>query len=152
MDCYVYFQYIVSDDDTTMKKQLTYHDKRPADKNHIREFLPKEIEHVDMEINNMIPSGFHCNFPCNYDGSLESMEISVMMYLMKILYTIMGGCAYVQYIVSDDYTTMKKQLTYPDKRHTDKNNTGECLPKEISVHTWYADPTHCTKCVSGAFY
>ena len=39
----VYFEYIVSDDDSTMRKYLAHPDKKPAGRKNIGRYLPKEI-------------------------------------------------------------------------------------------------------------
>ena len=59
---------------------------------------------------------------------------------------------FIEYIVSDDDSTMRKYLTHPDKKPAGRKNIGGCLPKEIPVSEWYADPTHRAKCVAGAFF
>ena len=65
---------------------------------------------------------------------------------------MMSRCVYYEYIVSDDDTTMKKYLTHPEKRPRGEVNIGGRLPKEIPVPKWFADPTHCAKCVAGKFF
>ena len=98
------------------------------------------------------PSNKHDNCPCNCDGSPGSMESDGMLWLMKRLHTMISGCVYYEYIVSDDDTTMKNYLTHPDKRPRGEVNIGGHLPKEIPVPKWFADPTHRAKCVAGKFF
>ena len=72
------------------------------------------------------------------------------MWLMKILYTYMGSCAYCGYIVSDIDTTMMSYLTHPKKRSRGKVNISGHSPEQISVPTRFA--THYTRYVPSAFF
>ena len=105
-----------------------------------------------MSTNVLEPSEGHPSCPCNYDGSPGSMESDGMLWLIKRLHTMMSGCVFYEYIVSDDDTTMKKYLTHPDKRPKGAVNIGGRLPKEIPEPCWFADPTHRAKCVAGKFF
>ena len=105
-----------------------------------------------MATNVLKPSNKHDTCPCNFDGSPGSMESDGMLWMMKRLHTMMSGCVYYEYIVSDDDTTMKKYLTHPEKRPRGEVNIGGRLPKEIPVPKWFADPTHRAKCVAGKFF
>jgi len=80
------------------------------------------------------------------------MESDGLLWLMKRLFTLMLGCVYYWFIVGDDDSTMKKYVIHPDKRQRGAVNIGGRLPKEIPEPKWFADPTHCAKCVAGNFF
>ena len=101
---------------------------------------------------NMVDNTSHSNCPCNYSGSSGAMESDGMLYLMKRMHTVMHGKIYYEWIVSDDDNKMKKYLTHPQTRPTGKKHIGGRLHIIIPKPKWFADPTHRSKCVAGAFF
>ena len=71
---------------------------------------------------------------------------------MQQLETKYNGAIFLDYVVTDDDTKMKKYLTHPKYRPNGKKNIGGQLPLSIPEPNWYADPTHRAKCVAGAFF
>ena len=88
----------------------------------------------------------------NYDGSSGAMESDGLLLLMQQLEAKYEGAIYLDYVVTDDDTKMKKYLTHPKYRPKGKKNIGGQLPLSIPEPNWYADPTHRAKCVAGAFF
>ena len=87
------------------------------------------VSHVEMESNMLIPSNLHAYFLCNYDGSTGSMESNVMLWMIKMLYIVMGGWVYYTYVVRDDETSMRKYLTHPETGPTFKKHIDGYLSK-----------------------
>ena len=92
--------------------------------------------------------------PCtmNYDGSSGAMESDGILLLMIQLQKKYNDEIYLDYIITDDDTKMKKYLTHPKYLPRGKKNIGGSLPIEIPQPNWYADPTHRAKCVAGSFF
>ena len=88
----------------------------------------------------------------NYNGSSGAMESDGLLLLMKQLKERYNGNIWLEYIITDDDTNMKKYLTHPRYRPRGKTNIGGSLPLDIPEPKWYADPTHCAKCVAGSFF
>ena len=55
----------------------------------------------------------------------DPWKVGGILWMMKRLYTVMGRYVYYGYIFSDDNTSMRKHLTHPETRPTDKTNIGE---------------------------
>ena len=92
--------------------------------------------------------------PCvqNYDGSSGGMESDGLLLLIKKLKERTNGEVYLDYIVTDDDTKMKKYITHAQYKERGWKNHGGSLPSDIPEPNWFADPTHRAKCVAGAFF
>ena len=88
----------------------------------------------------------------NYDGSSGAMESDGLLLMMLELEAKYEGQIYLDYVVTDDDTKMKKFISHFKTRPRGKVNIGGCLPSTIPEPNWYADPTHRAKCVAGAFF
>ena len=87
----------------------------------------------------------------NYDGSSGAMESDGILLLMKQLQKRYNGNIWLEYVITDDDTKMKKYFNHPAYRPRGKKNIGGSLPADIPEPRWYADPTHRAKCVTGSF-
>ena len=92
--------------------------------------------------------------PCvrNYDGSSGGMESEGLLLLMKQLRDKANGEIYLDYVITDDDTKMKKIISHPEYKDRGWKNHGGSLPLDIPEPNWFADPTHRAKCVAGAFF
>ena len=88
----------------------------------------------------------------NYDGSSGAMESDGLLLLMKQLKERYNGDIWLEYVITDDDTKMKKYISHPKYRPRGKTNIGGSLPLDIPEPKWYADPTHRAKCVAGSFF
>ena len=93
------------------------------------------------------------NHPCsrNSDGSLGGMELDGLLLLMKQKPKKHRGEVFLEYVVIDDNTQIKKYISHPKYKPNGKNNIGGSLPDNISVPKQYVDPTRRSKSVAGAF-
>ena len=90
--------------------------------------------------------------PRNYEGSSGAMESDGLLIILEELHKKYEGIIYIDYVVSDDDTKMRKYLQHPKYLPTGKKNIGGSLPSHLYVPKWYADPTHRAKCVTGDFF
>ena len=88
----------------------------------------------------------------NYDGSSGGMESEGLLLLLKKLRDKTNGEIYLDYVITDDDTKMKKFISHPEYKPRGWKNHGGSLPLDIPVPNWFADPTHRAKCVAGAFF
>ena len=88
----------------------------------------------------------------NYDGSSGAMESDGLLLILIELYKKYGDNIYIETVVTDDDTKIKKYLTYPRYKRRGWKNHGGCLPLHITEPKWFADPTHRAKCVAGVFF
>ena len=82
----------------------------------------------------------------NYEGSSGGMEAQVALELCITLHDDSGYNIYVEYIVSDDDSTMRAHLQYEDDSAKGK------LPTHIPVPTFLADPSHRVKVMSSPIF
>lgn len=59
---------------------------------------------------------------------------------------------WLEYIITDDDTKIKKYISHPKYKPNGRKNIGGSLPVDIPEPNWYADPTHRAKCVAGSFF
>ena len=88
----------------------------------------------------------------NYDGSSGGMESEGLLLLMKKIDAKYEGELYLDTVVTDDDTKMKKYITHAEYKPRGWKNHGGSLPNHIPAPKWFADPTHRAKCVAGAFF
>lgn len=88
----------------------------------------------------------------NYEGTSGAMESDGLLLISKKIEKEYAGSVYLDYIITDDDSTMKKYLTHPKKRPNGNVNIGGRLPLSIPEPKWFADPSHRTKCVRNMFY
>ena len=88
----------------------------------------------------------------NYDGSSGGMESEGLLLMMRNLDKKYGGEIYLDTIVTDDDTKMKKFITHTKYKPRGWKNHGGSLPANIPEPKWFADPTHRAKCVAGSFF
>ena len=87
----------------------------------------------------------------NYDGTSVAMDLDGLLLMMIKIEAKYEGHVFLDFVVMDDGTKMKK-ISHAKYRPNGKNNIGGCLPLSIPKPNWYADPTHRAKCVAGAFF
>ena len=78
----------------------------------------------------------------NYDGSSGAMESDGLLLLMKQLKERHDGDIWLNYVITDDDTKMKKCISHPAYRPRGEKNIGGNLPIDIPELNWYADSTH----------
>ena len=85
--------------------------------------------------------------PCvqNYDGSSGGMESEGLLLLMKQLQDKANGEIYLDYVITDDDTKMKKIISHPEYKDRGWKNHDGSLPLDTPAPNWFADPT-------GAFF
>ena len=88
----------------------------------------------------------------NYDGSSGAVESDGLLLILKQLYVKYKDSVYVEIVVTDDDTKIKKYVSYPKYAARGWKNTGGVLPSFIPEPKWLADPTHRAKCVAGVFF
>ncbi len=88
----------------------------------------------------------------SYDGSSGGMESEGLLLLTKKLRDKTNGEIYLDYVITDEDTKMKKYISHPEYKARGWKNRGGSLPLDIPVPNWFADPTHRAKCVAGAFF
>ena len=71
---------------------------------------------------------------------------------MKRLNKKPNGEIFLDYVVTDEDTKMKKYTTHAEYKNRGWKNHGGSLPNDIPTPKWFADPTHRAKCVAGAFF
>ena len=102
---------------------------------------------------NVIDVSFQDHFCTrNYDESSGGMESDRLLYIMTKLYAKSKGKTYLDIIVTDDGTKMKKYITHAKYNPRGWKNIGGSLPDHIPEPNWFADPTHCAKYVAGDFF
>ena len=87
----------------------------------------------------------------NYDGSSGGMESDGLILILKESYEKYGNNIFVETVVTDDDTKIKKYLTYPKYKDRGWKTHGGCLPLHITESSQFVDPTHLEKCVAGDF-
>ena len=83
----------------------------------------------------------------NYENSSKAMEADSCLELVEFIFDTYNGSVFLEYIVSDDDTTMKAIVT-----HEGEGSTKGRLRILIPIPLWYADPTHRTKVVAKVIY
>ncbi len=81
-----------------------------------------------------------------------AMESDGLLLLLKQLYDKYKKNVFVEIVVTDDDTKIKKYISYPQYAARGWVNHGGVLPRHIPEPIWFADPTHRAKCVAGVFF
>ena len=80
----------------------------------------------------------------NWSGSSGAMEASLAQDLIRGIFENSGGRVFVEYVVSDDDSTMRAYCKAAEN--------GGKLPQGIPEPTFYADPSHRIKCMAKPIY
>ena len=67
----------------------------------------------------------------NYDGTSGAMESDGLLLLMKEMHKKFRGKIYIETVVTDDDTKIKKYLTHLSYKNRGWKNHGGCLPLYI---------------------
>ena len=80
------------------------------------------------------------------------MESNGLLLVIKLMHAKYNGEYFLDTIVTDDDTKMKKCITHPAYKPRGWINHGGSLPLDVPVPIWFTNMTHRDKCVTCSFY